>query len=478
MSGTGTSEGGQGTPAGPSPDQQAQDAIQPEDLKEVQGIVLRGFTFPSVRYFVLEIKNAGAFKKFLGQLDPGGSSPGPLTVTSSVRWTEKPDYALAIGLSYPGIQALGYHGATFGNQWQFQAFKEGAVARAASVGDRGPSDPANWTPCLTPENAQKAHVILTLYAIDQDTLESRTETLRQMFTEDGAAEAQGFGQTATGSGDPDYFDARAPADGKIHFGYEDGIAQPNVMGVTPDRPPDKQQPVPAYEVVIQENPSAPYVFPQPSALTKNGTFSAFRILEQDVAGFESYLNNADGDPELLAAKFCGRWRNGNPLELFPDEPGETLPISELSNFDFFDDPQGARCPISSHIRRSNPRDSESFPSAKPDHRITRRAKIYGPAFDPQNPDEVPRGLIGHFIGASLENTFEFIMRVWVNGQNFADNFSQPKGNDPLLGDNSSDTSVFDYPPNEAKGFEAFVTTRGGLYVFLPSLPALTWMANN
>lgn len=473
------STGFSGGPAGGAGQPQSQDAIQPEDLTEVQGIVLRGYTFPVARYFVLEIKDAGAFKKFLGQLDPGGSSPGPLTVTSAELWTEKPDYALQIGLSYSGIQALRLPGATFGNQWQFQAFKEGVVKRAAMVGDTGESAPENWTPCLNSANAQKAHVILTLYGIDSQTLEARTESLRQMFTADGAAEALRFGTTPTGSGDPDFFDGMAPPDGKIHFGYEDGISQPNVMGVTPARPPDKQQPVPAYEVVLQDNPDAPYVFPQPAALTKNGTFSAFRILEQDVAGFESYLANSGVDSELLAAKFCGRWRNGNPLELFPDEPGETLPTSELSNFDYFDDPQGLRCPISSHTRRGNPRDSESFPSSKPDHRIVRRAKIYGPKYDPENPVDVPRGLIGHFIGASLENTFEFIMRVWINGQNFADNFSKPAGKDPLLGNNSPDTSVFNFPPDgQVKGFEEFITTRGSLYLFLPSLPALTWMATN
>jgi deferrochelatase/peroxidase EfeB len=444
-------------------------AIQPEDLKEIQGIVLRGYTFEFVRHFVLTIEDAGAFKKFLGSLVPGGASAGPLTVTSAETWTEKPDYTLAIGLSFAGIQALGLP-AAFGNTFQYQAFKQGAVARAPIVFDTGSSAPANWVPCLAPSGAPAAHAVVTLYAKDEATLESRSQTLRGMFGQDGAARALSFG-------DADHFDGRALPDGMVHFGYADGISQPNVMGVP--RPPDKQQPVPAYEVVLRNTSEAPYPFPFPEAFGNNSSFGAFRILEQDVYGFETYLENSSVDTELLAAKFCGRWRNGNPLELQPDAPGDPLPPDQLTDFDYFSDPEGLRCPIGSHTRRANPRDAESFPSSKPDHRIVRRAMPYGPAWDAsQGKDDVPRGLVGYFIGASLENTFEFIMQRWINGQNFADNFSEPQGNDPVLGANATGSSDFEYPPDgKVTGFEEFVTTRGGLYCMLPSLPSLAWMAS-
>lgn len=446
-------------------------AIQPEDLEEIQGIVLRGYTFEFVRHFVLTIEDAGAFKRFLGSLVPGGPSAGPLTVTSAEIWTEKPDYTLAIGLSFAGIQALGVP-ATFGNQFQYQAFKQGAVARSPIVFDTGASAPANWVPCLAPSSAAAAHAVLTLYAKDAETLEARSETLRGMFGQGGAARALSFGAT-------DYFDGRALPDGMVHFGYADGISQPNVMGVP--RPPDKQQPVPAYEVVLRNSPEAPYPFPTPDdeVFAKNSSFGAFRILEQDVYGFETYLENSLVDKELLAAKFCGRWRNGNPLELSPDAPGDPLPPDQLTEFDYFGDPEGLRCPIGSHTRRANPRDAESFPSSKPDHRIVRRAMPYGSAWDPsQGKDDISRGLVGYFIGASLENQFEFIMQRWINGQNFALNFSEPQGNDPVLGANDTGASEFEYPPNgKVSGFEEFVTTRGGLYCMLPSLPSLAWMAS-
>ena len=42
-------------------------------------------------------------------------------------------------------------------------------------------------------------------------------------------------------------------------------------------------------------------------------------MRQDVVGFENFLQaNKDRiDPELLAAKICGRWRNGVPLVISP-----------------------------------------------------------------------------------------------------------------------------------------------------------------
>ena len=60
-----------------------------------------------------------------------------------------------------------------------------------------------------------------------------------------------------------------------------------------------------------------YEIPTPHELGLYGSFVAFRVLEQDVAGFEKFLQDyADQiEPEKLAAKLCGRWRNGVPQDL-------------------------------------------------------------------------------------------------------------------------------------------------------------------
>ena len=105
--------------------------------------------------------------------------------------------------------------------------------------------------------------------------------------------------------------------------------------------------------------------PQPAALGHNGTFNAFRVLKQDVAGFEKYLDQAASyllkhpqvdellPPgaeakigqvlsieglsrhgalrEVVAANLCGRWRDGTPLALSADAPD---PKVDQANFDY------------------------------------------------------------------------------------------------------------------------------------------------
>lgn len=54
-------------------------------------------------------------------------------------------------------------------------------------------------------------------------------------------------------------------------------------------------------------------------------------------------------------------------------------------------------------------------------------------------------------------------------------------NDPLIGANAPETSWFDLTLKNGgsirlRGFPRFVTTRGGAYTFLPSLPAIDYLS--
>jgi hypothetical protein len=102
-------------------------------------------------------------------------------------------------------------------------------------------------------------------------------------------------------------------------------------------PPDHQQPCKPWLFVLQDE-AENYFVPEPKELGLNGSFAVFKKIETDVVGFENYLqSNKDKiDPELLAAKMCGRWRNGVPLALSPDTdspPGGLTP-EQLNNFEY------------------------------------------------------------------------------------------------------------------------------------------------
>ena len=71
------------------------------------------------------------------------------------------------------------------------------------------------------------------------------------------------------------------------------------------------------------------------------------------------------------------------------------------------------------------------------------------------------------------------MSQWVNCEKFQP--SAPPGIDPLLG-NVPAGSTFTYWDSGKEvvvnGLSRFVTTIGGLYLFIPSITAIKWMAKN
>jgi deferrochelatase/peroxidase EfeB len=190
---------------------------------------------------------------------------------------------------------------------------------------------------------------------------------------------------------------------------------------------------------------------------------------------------------VVAAKVCGRWRNGVPLILSPhsDAPEPPLPEERYNDFDYAGDdhadPRGVRCPVGSHIRRTNPRSSRVAGGGGTLHRLVRRGLPFGPPFDPNHPDDgIARGLVGMFIGVSPADQFEFVMAEWVDNGRFAPGLGV--STDPLIGAGSGrrrrfEIAVGEGPSLRLKGFASFVRTLGGVYCFLPSLTALRWLAD-
>jgi deferrochelatase/peroxidase EfeB len=295
----------------------------------------------------------------------------------------------------------------------------------------------------------------------------------------------------------------------VHFGYRDSIAQPKFAEIhDPADYPDGQPMAPLGTVLLgypTNFEGLVWRVPQPQALGHNGTFNAFRVLAQDVAAFEAYLDraaaNLDQHPrgqellaigaeatigaglsriealrEIVAACLCGRWRNGVPLALSPDTPNPQPPVA-MENFAYS---EASTCPYGAHIRRANPRGGKIVQRvANHSRRLIRRGMPYGPAYDPAVKAE--RGLLGNFIGANLGAQFEAMSCDWLNL-----GLQDPRvtgSNDPLLGANDPETSWFDIPlrsgePIRLRGLPRFVWTRGGAYTFLPSISAIRYLSSN
>ncbi|MFL5698820.1 MAG: Dyp-type peroxidase [Ktedonobacteraceae bacterium] len=443
-------------------------------LDDIQGFILNGYRFALVRYFVLQINNIAAAKRFIGALVNGDPASSPQITTAS-RWTVAPDSCLNIGLTYEGLSALQLPDAslsTFPSE-----FKADYATIASNVDDTGESAPENWV--VGGPNTPTPHMLLVLYAQSSDVLESKTTTLRTLFAQQGAIS------------ELSHHDGNALPLETVHFGYKDGISQPTIDGVPSKKLPDSQLVAPPGEFLLgyhnQFSEIYGYSVPKPEvSLGNNGSFAAFRILKQEVDAFEQFLRDTAPkvgmSVEMLAAKLCGRWRNGVPLVLSPDTDIPDPPIAEdqVNNYDYVPgDVRGYRCPIGAHMRRSNPRGESIAGGDGHKRRIVRRGMPYGPPYDPTNPnDGIERGLLGLFINVSLKDQFEFIMSTWLNDGDFA---GINKTRDPLVGNNTPGDSRFLIPGQKGTqtvtGFPRFVITRGSIYCFLPSITALKYLAN-
>ncbi len=467
------------------------------DFADIQGNILRGYRKDFVRHLVLTVNKPAAARRWLSDAISGDESVVP-QITTAEEWPDGGrSSCVNIGITHAGLAALGASSTSLDS---FPGeFRQGMAARNKLIGDTGPSDPSRWK--VEWRHAEKVHLMITVHA-------------------DDAAELSRVAERIVSA--PDAFIVRAGLDGEgfkgglVHFGFKDSIAQPQFYGVhgSDDRR-DDQPLVELGAILLGHRTPVENLFwqvPAPNALGHNGSFNAFRVLEQQVVEFEDFLtacadqlqdNPSASDSllpdgvesrwnppmtrhaalrEVVAAKMLGRWRNGVPLAKSPWSPTPEPPIGakELNNFGYADDPDGQRCPIGSHLRRSNPRDAKTVQrSTNHARRIVRRGIPYGPLYDPKHPVEVERGLLGSFLCASLNGQFEALLYDWTNL-----GLQDPRitgSNDPVLGNNDPLFSRMSFPAGDEivtfRGFPHFIHTRGGAYLFQPSISAIRYLAS-
>src|SRR4051812_48030788 len=171
------------------------------ELDDIQGNVLRGYTMPDAAYLFLRVVDVRAARALMGRLLEHVATAAP--------WGAAPESAMNVAFTSAGLEALGVAPdvlATFP-----EAFREGMAARADRLGDRGPSAPSNWEPGLG-----AAHVLVTVHARDRATLRAAANEVIGTDTQRRAFELVNLTR------------AEALPEGKDHFGFFDGIAQPAV----------------------------------------------------------------------------------------------------------------------------------------------------------------------------------------------------------------------------------------------------------
>jgi Dyp-type peroxidase family len=488
------------------------------DYGDVQGLVRFGHgQLEGASFALLRVKSREAAKAWLC------AAP----VTSAVAVTPLPTTALQVAFTAAGLEALGVAPAVLGG---FSREFVGGMTepnRARRLGDVEANAPSTWA-WGRPE--QPLHVLAMFFAkrplldgfIRDTTREGWSEafeTQTWLATSDlDGVEPFGF---TDGISQPeiDWQQERDPAEGRLDYGNVAALGEfllgyRNEYGKYSDRPLLDAAPT---------NDGLPEAEDAPGKrdFGRNGTFVVLRQLRQDVRAFWRFAyEQAGGDAaraDGVAAALVGRTKNGDPLVPLADQPivGIKAGKGRQNLFTYDGDPRGVRCPIGSHIRRANPRNTDypgrptglrriladlgllprvfadDLVSSVRFHRILRRGREYGPGLSPQDalrpppPNEEERGL--HFIclNGNIGRQFEFLQNAWMTSSKFAGLTGE---NDPLIGIRDAirgcpAADAFTWPTEDGlarrvNGLPQFVTVRGGGYFFMPGLGALRFLATS
>lgn len=488
------------------------------ELTDIQGNIVKAygaFNFTKARYLFLRIDNGDKGREFVGAVTT--------KVTSAVRWEKNsmPVATTNIGFTFSGLQALELPTASL--MGFPEEFVMGMKGRKDILGDDGPSDPMYWDKIWQ----ETVHIWLSINGQSIEAVDERYQwILKQIEASDGGVTLLTGHRGEKDEDNLPYqdasvlYDAEGKPTPKEHFGYTDGIGdavfegqtniQARVLGRGKLTRSGHWEPLATGEFLlghVDEAMDYPQTAPTPKLLAHNGTYMVYRKLHENVGSFNRFLDEQSkvfpGSKELLAAKFSGRWRdNGAPVVNAPDDASKAEwdknyaaadfagQKKMLIDFTYNDDIDGAKCPISAHIRRINPRGSLEYgvkdayerPGALVDRRrILRRGLPYGKVKDPTR-DDGNHGIIFMALNVDIKRQFEFVQQQWIN---YANDFKEGNDKEVLLGNHDAKNPgkvVFQVEkgsgkaPHFVNNIPRLIEARGGDYFFIPSITALKMIA--
>jgi Dyp-type peroxidase family len=434
------------------------------EFDDIQHFLLTRPRAAAAHYAFLTMGEAAQGREWLaGLIDRVGRGRSSPSNEPESRWA-------TIAFTWNGLHALGVDEASLATFPE--EFRQGMVARAEVLGDNGANHPEHWVGGLA---SPDLHAVVILFARDLTERARAAEEYKKY-----AAQFRSVALLSTLE-----LEAIPPYDyPHEHFGYHDRLSEPTIEGTGDVPTPGSGAPLKPGEFFLgyPDEAGEPGALPQPEILSRNGSFLAYRRLEEHVGLFREFLRQNGDTPEeqeLVAAKLMGRWRSGAPLVLAPeaDDPALGADPQRNNDFDYATmDPHGYAVPLGSHARRMNPRDTAANMNR---HRMIRRGGTYGPYLPDDTPDDGAERGIAAFIGcASLTRQFEFAQNVWANDRNFHELGNE---RDPIIGaqDGTLEYKIPHRPiRKKITGLPAFTTVRGGAYFFLPGIRALRFLAGD
>lgn len=488
---------------------------------DVQALVYSAFAqLRHCRYLLLRVNDAARARDWLRRtLDLN------LVKSGDELNREKPfAESLSIAFTYAGLRALQPDLVT---EVEFpfpSAFQAGMTepARSAALGD--PHVDA-WRWADRDSGAHKAVHVLLAHFRDRPFAAGAGAGILST----AALQAGGLAVVEQVDTCPSFIQ-HGPKDVRIYepFGFRDGLSQPILREASRGTAADQQRRLlvgdelhedtvvadgefilglpneygePAYAPDAPRWPLRSQLPPRGRRFGSHGSYLAVRHIRQNADVFHDYdaahPGGVAGAPRAVE-KMVGRRFDGRPLVTCP------RPAPDPDAFRYrVEDAEGFQCPLGSHVRRGNPRDTlawdvESGRASAKLHRLIRRARVYtdgctqavhgrcgqhegrgvheeGADSPHAGPGGCGRGLFFIALNADLDRQFEFVQQRWVGNPRFADLANE---NDPIMGG----TGRPDFTAQSVSGGQrftripAFTQLLGGGYFFLPGLAALRFLA--
>ncbi|KAJ7259663.1 fungal peroxidase [Mycena rebaudengoi] len=375
------------------------------------------------------------------------------TTTQLLRVDTQPITAINIGFSQTGLIAM-----NITESLNDPLFSQGQFAGLKDLGDRGPAD---WVPEFA---GTTIHGVLPFASDTEDNISNAVSNLESTLGDTITKIYSLKGASRPGS-----------EEGHEHFGFQDGISNPAIIGFTADPKPGKLITDPD-AILLNLGRCRP-------AWSKEGSFLAFRQLKQFVPEFNKYLADnalevpglsAQQGSDLLGARVTGRWKSGTPIDLSPlfDDPELGANASRNNDFNYAHPGENirtdqSRCPFGAHLRKVRPRAAGGIPEETV-NTMMRAGIPYRPEVGEDeaasDTTSVERGLAFVSYQSDLSAGFAFIQQHWSDDEAFP---IPGTGLDALIGRPS-----FGKDPNTPRVFADFVISRGGEYFFTPSLSAI------
>lgn len=479
---------------------------------DVQALVYASFAqLRHCRYLLLRVTDAEAARRWLRQpgvmgLVKGGGDLSPETAQDEV---------LAVAFTHAGLRAMGL---TEDGDFPFPStFREGMNQpdRARSLADHAVGA-WRWgdLPGEEPAEAggaarQGVHVLLAHFR-------------RTGWDEHGDAgplsvavlEASGFELVERVGTCPSYIQSDSEGTRLSEpFGFRDGLAQPVLRSaadtsrsqrqrrerIGPDLVEDSVVADGEFVLGLPNEYGDPAYAPDdanwqarrpPDAAPRfgsHGSYLVVRHIRQHADRFRDFAAAhpaPDAATPSLVEKMVGRRKDGSPLVDCPFAPPDPDAFRYRVN-----DAEGFQCPLGSHVRRANPRDSlgldvSSGVANSKLHRLIRRGRIYagdcqqaqqGGCGHADGQRDCGQGLFFIALNADLDRQFEFVQQRWIANPRFADLANE---SDPLLGGHGERAFTVQASAVGLRtvNLPVFTELLGGGYFFLPGLTALRFLA--